>query len=1083
MATLSTELPGLHNDCEPGDDECEDYEDLEYDSCPELMTETFSDLSDTESDDTSSDSESEDDIIIATAGEAENSDDSDYDEAEPDSVDSKPDSDFKAKTPGKTAVGKPPRFNVPSLKPFEVMFCDEKAYPTVQRGGWNSSFILLDMASDAWFKQDESSKTQHGEAFTRIMVQNGVHLLPYHCTVYRDGCGSMKHVETAAIRLGINCIAIPPYEQSLNEAERIADRAFAAARVHLTETAALPSHMAMAVDHVCYMKLRMATTQHRGWLTPYQIIKGYAPSISHCMPFFTKAFVTVPKEKRTKLKKQGLSHLRSEEGNLVGYQDLWGTTPKVLLDANRLVSSRNVTYDLANYGSTAPDPNKVTTERDITITHTVEHSARPDTSPEESTGTDGSVRHSNPLSIQEGASQDVAISEGDDLSSPLSLSPSQWPSPEVVISSPSQSAADSPSPWPSPEVIISESCMPEVTGRVRHPVEPYKPHDDTMEARPMFLMTLDKLIQIEHEVNVFDAKLEAAMKRFNADAGKPDCAGYMIAAAEFAAHAQKDMNWKKALASPERTDVLKALDKELTSLQATILTRILPGDSDFENAVKTATPGRLLLDIKRSGVYKARGVKQGFRENKEQSDGDGFNYYSSVVKLSAVRIALTRRRTRSRVTGIKDVSTAFLQAHGFPKGTVKFIVFKNPVTGDWEYYRQSGPIYGEASAPVRWEQTIAPWLEEQGFTRGENERCVFYHADRDLLVLLYVDDVMADGEPADVDWVFELLAERFQCKDADYITAGTPQDYLGMVIGIDEDNLFLSMATYIDNACEILGISGGRVPISPITDPIDTTTRSLDKHEIKQFLTAVGMLGWLATTVRLDVAYAYSRIAQHSATPTVSAMESVLKVFRYLQGSRNWCISAPVYAGDKHSVIDTEDPEPIWRFMCDSDHAGNSEVQNRRRSQNGLMITQNTAPVVWQSKASSVAFACSEIKEAHADVSSAAVEIYSAGNATFDILATKYVVEEMGMEFPTPFTLEMDNDAARIFVNATAQKTKLKHIDCRQEWVRTLRNKDVCNPVHIPTKDNLSDIFTKILSGPEFERLRAMCMKEHDIVN
>jgi hypothetical protein len=212
-------------------------------------------------------------------------------------------------------------------------------------------------------------------------------------------------------------------------------------------------------------------------------------------------------------------------------------------------------------------------------------------------------------------------------------------------------------------------------------------------------------------------------------------------------------------------------------------------------------------------------------------------------------------------------------------------------------------------------------------------------------------------------------------------------------------------------------------------------------------------------------------------------MESVLKVFRYLQGSRNWCISAPVYAGDKHSVIDTEDPEPIWRFMCDSDHAGNSEVQNRRRSQNGLMITQNTAPVVWQSKASSVAFACSEIKEAHADVSSAAVEIYSAGNATFDILATKYVVEEMGMEFPTPFTLEMDNDAARIFVNATAQKTKLKHIDCRQEWVRTLRNKDVCNPVHIPTKDNLSDIFTKILSGPEFERLRAMCMKEHDIVN
>ena len=109
------------------------------------------------------------------------------------------------------------------------------------------------------------------------------------------------------------------------------------------------------------------------------------------------------------------------------------------------------------------------------------------------------------------------------------------------------------------------------------------------------------------------------------------------------------------------------------------------------------------------------------------------------------------------------------------------------------------------------------------------------------------------------------------------------------------------------------------------------------------------------------------------------------------------------------------------------------------------------------------------------------MEIYSAGNATFDILATSYVVEEMGMEFPSPFTLEMDNDAARIFAAASEQKTKLKHIDCRQEWVRTLRNREICTPVHIPTLDNLSDIFTKILSGPEFIRLRGMCMKQHSI--
>ena len=53
-------------------------------------------------------------------------------------------------------------------------------------------------------------------------------------------------------------------DQRLNEAERVADRAWAAARAHLASTSARPEHngMVRAVDymHVCYMKLRMTTT-------------------------------------------------------------------------------------------------------------------------------------------------------------------------------------------------------------------------------------------------------------------------------------------------------------------------------------------------------------------------------------------------------------------------------------------------------------------------------------------------------------------------------------------------------------------------------------------------------------------------------------------------------------------------------------------------------------------------------------------------------------------------------------------------------------------------------------------------------
>jgi len=95
---------------------------------------------------------------------------------------------------------------------------------------------------------------------------------------------------------------------------------------------------------------------------------------------------------------------------------------------------------------------------------------------------------------------------------------------------------------------------------------------------------------------------------------------------------------------------------------------------------------------------------------------------SRMAKLFCVRMALFRRGRVHRRICIIDVSTAFLQSDPYPDGMVKYVSFKHPLTKKWIYFKQSGPIYGEASAPVRWENTITPWLIEQGFVRGEFER-------------------------------------------------------------------------------------------------------------------------------------------------------------------------------------------------------------------------------------------------------------------------------------------------------------------------------------------------------------------------
>ena len=113
----------------------------------------------------------------------------------------------------------------------------------------------------------------------------------------------------------------------------------------------------------------------------------------------------------------------------------------------------------------------------------------------------------------------------------------------------------------------------------------------------------------------------------------------------------------------------------------------------------------------------------------------------------------------------------------------------------------------------------------------------------------------------------------------------------------------------------------------------------------------------------------------------------------------------------------------------------------------------------------------------HGDVhASGANEIYAAGNATHECLHLSYIADEAGIDFPKPIPLQMDNSTAESFAKNNAKKTKLKHIDARQEWVKVLRDKSILVPVHVPTKLNLADMFTKILTVPEFIRLRNMIM-------
>ena len=69
-------------------------------------------------------------------------------------------------------------------------------------------------------------------------------------------------------------------------------------------------------------------------------------------------------------------------------------------------------------------------------------------------------------------------------------------------------------------------------------------------------------------------------------------------------------------------------------------------------------------------------------------------------------------------------------------------------------------------------------------------------------------------------------------------------------------------------------------------------------------------------------------------------------------------------------------------------------------------------------------------------------------------------------DFPTPFTLRIDNQAAIIFADDHSRVSILKHIDTRQCWVKKMRDRGTMIPWYVPSADNKAGLLTKAHNRP-----------------
>jgi hypothetical protein len=228
-----------------------------------------------------------------------------------------------------------PRFDIAKLRPFEAVFVDNKDFPCPVRGGAKTSLIFIDYKTRTKHKVDLQTKAHNGDAFQVIVAREGIHKLPYSCRVYTDGCGSMHHVKAMASVLGIDHQFIPPHQQSLNEAKKVADSIWADTHAAMLHHNA-PNHwFSLIIDLAMCTDIRTSTTASRNWLNLRELSRSVRSSIAKLQRPCTRCFVQVPKSKRKQLAAQGLNNLRAEPGRFVGFHGPYSSTYAVMLDPQR----------------------------------------------------------------------------------------------------------------------------------------------------------------------------------------------------------------------------------------------------------------------------------------------------------------------------------------------------------------------------------------------------------------------------------------------------------------------------------------------------------------------------------------------------------------------------------------------------------------------------------------------------------------------------------------------------------------------------------------------------------------------------
>ncbi|GJV31895.1 retrovirus-related pol polyprotein from transposon TNT 1-94 [Tanacetum coccineum] len=358
---------------------------------------------------------------------------------------------------------------------------------------------------------------------------------------------------------------------------------------------------------------------------------------------------------------------------------------------------------------------------------------------------------------------------------------------------------------------------------------------------------------------------------------------------------------------------------------------------------------------------KARLVAQGFR----QKEGIDFEEsFAPVARIKAIRIFVTNATHKNMTIYQMDVKTAFLNGElkeevyvSQPEG---FVDQDNPS----HVYKLKKALYGLKQAPRAWYDMPSSFLISQQFSKGAVDPTLFTrHAGNDILL--------------------------------DYKYLKVPEASL-----------------YASKIVKKYGLHSTDFVDTPMTE-----NKKLDEDLQGKQVDATlyrGMIGSLMylTASRPDLNYVVCLCARYQAKPTEKHLQTVKRIFRYLNGTINM------------GLWYSKDTDMSLTAYADADHAG---CQDTRRSTSGSAQFLGDKLVSWSSK------------------------------------------KQKALPYRIP--LYCDNKSAIALCCNNVQHSRAKNIDIRYHFIKEQVENGIVELYFVRTEYHLANIFTKPLPRERFNFL------------